>query len=292
MKKINFTYFLVSLVLTLGFFFILNFTSNNPTNTINTTYKNIGNVIQPPSLPNRLTFCGEEVPLYNSSVKESLDRELIVNTYWHSSTILIIKRANRWFPLIEKILKENDVPEDFKYLAAIESNLTNTVSPAGAVGFWQLLKSTAKKYGLKIDKNVDERYNIEKSTEAACKYLKDNYKKFGSWTLAAAAYNFGHNGLLKQMKRQKSKNYYNLVLGEETQRYIFRILALKEILNNPIKFGFEISESDLYKPYNTKFIKVNKSISNLASWSKKNKINYKTLKLFNPWLRTNQGSGR
>ena len=186
-------------------------------------------IVSPP-LPEEIDFCGEDVPLANYEVLERLDREFIVNTYWHSSTILLIKRANRWFPVIEEILDENDIPEDFKYLALIESNFTNVVSPAGATGFWQFMKEPAQKYGLEVNSQVDERYHIEKATKAACDYLRDSYEQFGSWTLAAASYNMGTNGVENQIERQKTKNYFNMVLSEETSRYIFRILAVKEIL--------------------------------------------------------------
>ncbi|MCX7797779.1 MAG: lytic transglycosylase domain-containing protein [Melioribacter sp.] len=240
-----------------------------------------------PTLPHELDFCGEKVPLEDIDVKERIERELLVNVYWYSSTILAIKRANRWFPVIEPILKKYGIPEDFKYLAVIESNLSNVVSPAGAVGFWQLMESTAKKYGLEVTKEVDERYNIEKSTEAACKYLREAYSKYRSWTLAAASYNYGMNGIDIQVSRQKTKNYYNLFLNTETYRFVARIIAMKEIMNNPEKYGYFLKEEELYKPIETKEIKVKSSVNDLVVFAKEHNINYKILKLLNPWLREN-----
>ena len=193
-------------------------------------------------LPDNLNFAGEPVPVQNPDIKERMDRELLVNTYWQSNGLLLFKRANKYFPIIEPILKEEGVPEDLKYLAVIESGLTQAVSPARATGFWQILKETGKEYGLEVNDNVDERYHIEKSTRAACKYLKASKERFGSWTLAAAAYNAGNYGVSREMERQNVNGYYDLLLGEETGRYVFRILALKEILSNPGKYGFNFQE--------------------------------------------------
>ncbi|MFA8342398.1 MAG: lytic transglycosylase domain-containing protein [Rhodothermaceae bacterium] len=241
-----------------------------------------------PQMPEKIDFCGEKVPLENFYVKERLDRELIVNKYYHSSTILVLKRSARWFPVIEKILKENGIPEDFKYLSVIESNLENAVSHKGATGFWQFMKAAGKRYGLEINSEIDERYHVEKSTLAACKYLKDAYKKFGSWTLAAASYNRGMNGIRRQIKRQKAKNYYNLVLPEETSRYVFRIIALKDLFKDPSKYGYYLTDDELYKPIETYQVKVKSKINHWADFAKRYKINYKTLKLFNPWIRDNK----
>ena len=238
-----------------------------------------------PKLPDQLSFCGENVPLQNIDVKERLDREIIVNTYWHSLSILSMKRANRWFPVIEPILKQYNVPDDFKYLSLTESILTNITSPAGAVGFWQFKKEAAREYGLEINKEIDERYNVKKATAAACKFLLDSYKKYGSWTLAAASYNFGKSGIDEQLTRQETSNYYNLVLPEETSRYIFRILAIKEVLENPAKYGFHLDPEDLYPPYQTFEIEINTKIPNWAKFAKEKGINYKILKMLNPWLR-------
>lgn len=236
-------------------------------------------------VPENLFFAGEPVPVNDPDIYERMDREMLVNAYWESSTWLILKRANKYFPIIEPILKNNGVPDDFKYLAVIESGLTNAVSPAKATGFWQILPETGKQYGLEVNAVVDERYHLEKSTEAACKYLKDAKAKFGSWTLAAASYNAGMAGIGKQLERQKEANYYNVLLNEETGRYIFRILALKEIMQNPAKYGYNIEQSKLYKPIPVSTVMVDTAVSDFADFSKKLGINYKILKLHNPWLR-------
>jgi len=241
-------------------------------------------IISPP-IPKRLSFCGEKVPLYNWNVKERLDRELIVNTYFHSSTILYLKRARRWFPVITSILKRYGIPDDFKYMAVVESGLKNVVSPKGAVGFWQIMEKVGKKYGLEINKEIDQRYNVEKSTEAASKYLLNAYTKYGNWTLAAASYNLGINGIDKQIKRQKTKNYYNLVLNQETSRFVFRLLAIKQIMQNPEKYGFDLNKKDLYPPLKYYVIKVKSRVKQWTNFAEKHGINYKTLKLYNPWLR-------
>ena len=254
--------------------------SNNNNTQQNCSVKSI-------NIPDELYFCDEKVPLKNFDVVESFDKELLINTYWQSQTILFIKRANKYFPIIESILKEQNVPDDFKYLALAESGLENVVSPAGAKGFWQFLEGTGKEYGLEINKEVDERYHIEKSTRAACKYLNKAYKKFGSWAMAAASYNIGRTNLLKQISRQKTDNYYDLVLGEETGRYIYRILAIKTILENPEKYGFCVSKNHLYFYPKYEIAVIDTSISDLAVFAKKNKTNYKILKELNPWLRDN-----
>lgn len=240
-----------------------------------------------PIVPDELSFSGERVPLENFEVYERIDRELIVNTYFHSATILSIKRANRWFPIIEPILRRYNVPDDFKYLMVAESGISNAISPAGATGYWQFMEAAALKYGLDVNKEVDERYHVEKSTEAACKYLLDSYSKFNSWTIAAASYNMGVSGVDRQIERQKTKNYYNLVLNEETSRYIARIIAIKEIMSRPESFGFYIKEDQLYQPLVFKEEHVRGSINDLAEYAISKGINYKILKLYNPWLRDN-----
>ena len=237
--------------------------------------------------PENISFCDEQVPLELLDVRERLDRELLVNTYWQSNMLLLIKRSYRFFPLIEKILNEEKVPQDFKYLAVIESGLENVRSPKGAKGIWQIMPATAREYGLEVNKNVDERYNLELSTRVACKYLKKAKKKFGSWTLAAAAYNRGITGISRNLSRQKVENYYDLLLGRETSRYIFRILAVKEIMENANNYGFIFQENDLYKPYEIRKIELDTAISNITDFSKKMGINYKTMKLHNPWLLEN-----
>ncbi len=244
-------------------------------------------IIETPKLPKKLDFCGEKVPLYNFDVSERIERELISNTYWHSSTLLALKRANRWFPVIVPILKKYGIPEDFKYLAIVESNLENVASPAHAVGFWQLLKKTARHYGLEVNKSVDERYDPWKSTEAACKYLLKAKKKFGTWTLAAVSYNVGMRNLSDQIKRQRTRVYYNMNLNDETARYLYRLLAIKSIFQNPAQYGFLVEKSLLYKPLEYTTEKVNRSIKDLAKWANIRGLNYRTLKIYNPWLRDN-----
>ncbi|MDA3954310.1 MAG: lytic transglycosylase domain-containing protein [Bacteroidales bacterium] len=237
------------------------------------------------ALPTKLSFADEVVPMDNFDVRESIDQELLVNTYWQSQTILFIKRANKYFPEIEAILKEKGIPDDFKYLVLAESGLKNAVSPSGAVGVWQLLDGTAKDYGLEVNSEVDERYHLKKSTEAACDYIKDAQELFGTWTMAAAAYNVGRKGLMQQVNRQKEDNYYNLLLNNETGRYIYRILAIKLILENPDQFGFHVREKDMYALVPTYEVKVDSSVKDFADFAKKHAINYKLLKYFNPWLR-------
>ena len=233
----------------------------------------------------KLNFSGEATPLKIADVKERFDRELQVNVNLHSSTILAIKRASRAFLVIEPILKKNGIPDDFKYLAVIESGLVNVVSPAGARGIWQFMPETAKERGMEVNENVDERYDLEKSTQAACSYFLSAKGKFGSWTLAAASYNGGMTGVNKQIEIQKVSNYYDLLLTEETSRYVFRILALKEIIENPEKYNFRIAPEELYATLPTRKIEIDSSIADLADFAKSQGINYKILKIHNPWLR-------
>ena len=238
-----------------------------------------------PKPSSTIYFANERVPLENPDIWERYDKELLKNTYWQSNTLLLHKRAAKYFPVIEPILKKNNLPDDFKYLALTESGLENVTSPAGAKGFWQIMKSTAKEFNLEVNSEVDERYHIEKSSQAACDFLNSAKEKFGSWTLAAAAYNMGRSGLLKQMNRQKSYAYYDLLLNNETSRYVFRILAIKEIIENPKKYGFQFRTEDLYKNIPTYEVMVDTNISSWADFSKEYGINYKILKLHNPWLR-------
>ena len=239
----------------------------------------------PMYFPTAVDFAGEPAPLQISDVRERLDRELLINANLDATTVLIIRRANRAFPIIEPILQKYGVPDDFKYLAVIESGLVNATSPLGAKGVWQFMPDTAKEKGMEVNELVDERYHLEKSTEAACKYLLTAKEKFGSWTLAAASYNGGMTGVGKKIDEQKVSNYYDLGLTEETSRYVFRILALKEIMKNPAVYGFSIYESDLYSRIPSKKIEVDSTISDLANFAKIQGINYKILKIHNPWLR-------
>lgn len=246
-------------------------------------------VVPPPhsseiSMPDEIALAGEPTPLQRQDVQEALAKELIVNTYLHSHTIQILQTAPRVFAIIEPILKKHGIPDDFKYLAVIESRLNPwAVSPAGAVGVWQIMKNTGKELGLEINDEIDERYHIEKSTEAAATYLKKAYNKLGSWTLAAAAYNGGPNMISKQMTLQKENNYYNLLLGEETERYVFRILALKQIMNHPQMYHFFVSNSNPPEPIQK--VEIKGTIKSWSDFAKSHGITYKTLKRFNPWLR-------
>ena len=236
-------------------------------------------------IPNVMTFAGERVPLQDTDVRERLDREIHVNTYWHSNMLLMIKKANRFFSEIEPLLKKYNLPDDFKYLAVAESGLDNVTSHAGASGFWQFMKATGKEYGLEINNYVDERYNLELATKVAAQYLINSKELFGSWTNAAAAYNAGNAGITKQMKRQDATDYYSLLLNSETGRYVFRILAFKEILSNPEKYGFYVDQQDLYQAIPTKTIIIDTPVTDFAKFAKQQGINYKILKIHNPWLR-------
>ena len=239
-------------------------------------------------IPDSLQLVDESVPINQKDVRERIDRELLVNTYWQSNGLLLIKRKNKYFPTIEPILKSEGVPDDFKYLAVAESGLQNITSPAGAKGFWQIMKKTAKELGLEVNDEVDERYNLEKATHAACQYLKNAKQKYGSWTLAAASYNAGMNKISKELERQKVDNYYDLLLNEETARYVPRIIALKHILEHPKDFGFIFSQDDLYTPYESYEIKIDTGIDDLALFAKEHNMTYKELKLLNPWLRSDK----
>jgi hypothetical protein len=277
---------IVSSALVLALFAFVNKTK--PSKADNDAYRNVINgeyrIFAMP-LPEQLDFAGESVPMERADVRESLDRELLVNTYWHSNTLLAIKRAYRWFPIIEPILKANEIPDDFKYLAVIESTLSNASSPSGANGFWQLLEETGKDYGLEVNEQVDERYDVEKSTYAACHYLKDAYDIYGSWAMAAASYNMGMGGLQRRADQQYQTSYWDLLLNEETSRYVYRILAMKEIFSHADQYGFVMRPAELYEPYRFKTVQVQQSIADLAAFAKENGTTYKLLKIYNPWLR-------
>jgi len=238
-----------------------------------------------PLLPEDINFCGEHIPIDNPDVKERLERELIVNKYFHSYVIQGLRRTQRWFPLIEEILAKNNIPDDFKYLALIESNLENVISPKGATGFWQIMPATGKELGMTINDEIDERYDVIKSTEAACKYLKNAYSLYGNWISVAVSYNAGMGGISRQKERQKTRNFFDLHINEETSRYIFRILALKDVVNNPEKFGYYFRDNDYLKPHLYREISINSSIDNWVDFAISNKITYRTLRLHNPWIR-------
>lgn len=236
-------------------------------------------------LPDQISFAGEMVPLDRSDLREQIDKELQINIYFHSNTIFLIKRAHQWLPQFELVLKKHGIPDDFKYLPLIESGLLNVVSPANAVGFWQIVKSAGKENGLEISREVDQRYDPMKSAEAACKYIKKAYSKFGNWTLVAASYNRGMSGLGRAIEKQKVDSYYDLFLNEETARYVFRIIAIKEIIENPERYGFKISPQHLYQQDSVRMVEVDSTIPDLVDFALAQGTNYKLLKRFNPWLR-------
>lgn len=247
--------------------------------------KHPNNTITGYPIPEEIYFAGERVPLENFDVRESLDRELQINAYWQSQTILFIKKAKRFFAIIEPILKENGVPDDLKYMAVAESGLLNVVSPAGAAGLWQFLEGTATDYRLEMNNEVDERYHLEKATRAATRFLNDSYRVYGAWALAAASYNMGRKNISKQMDRQKASNYYNLILGEETGRYLYRLIAIKLILEDPEKYGFSVLRDDYYPEIPYKIVEVDTPIRSIPDFANQMGVNYKLLKELNPWLR-------
>ncbi len=244
------------------------------------------NKLTPPELPSEINFAGENVPLERWDVKERLDREILINYFSHANMFFLQKMSNRYFPIISERLKANGVPDDFKYLCVAESNLVSTaISPSKAVSFWQFLGGTAPGFGLRVNSEVDERYNIEKATDAACRYLKQAYSKFGTWTGAAASYNCGQAGYNNRAIEQRTKNYYDLLLPEETNRYMFRILAFKHLLENAKDLGFELTDEDKYQPVPFRVVTVQNSIGNLTQFALDNGTTYKMLRLMNPWLR-------
>jgi membrane-bound lytic murein transglycosylase D len=240
----------------------------------------------------QMIFAGEMVPTNNFDIRERFDRELLVNVYWQSQTLLFFKRANRWFPIIEPILKEEGIPDDFKYLALIESGLLNVVSPAGAAGFWQILQSTGRELGLEVTTDVDERYHLEKSTRAAARFLRDAHRLYNSWTSAAASYNMGRAGLNRQITSQKTPGYFDLWLNEETSRYVFRIMAIKAIFENPQGYGFYLQPDDLYPPLDYYTVSVDTTITDLVAFAHHHQVTYKELRTLNPWLRTRELNNR
>jgi hypothetical protein len=241
--------------------------------------------IEHPLLPEEADFAGEPLPLQYFDVREALLREMTVISYWHASMLYTLQLSNRFFPVIEPILEEEGVPDDFKYLCVAESNLQQAVSPAKAAGFWQFLESTAKEYGLEVTAEVDERYHIEKATRAACAYLKKAYEKYGSWTMAAASYNTGHTNLDKQIARQKQTDYYSLLLPEETSRYVFRAVGFKLVMRNPAGYGFNLRSGDLYPPLEWSEKGIAGAVESWADFAGRHGTNYKIFKYFNPWLR-------
>ncbi|MDR0436698.1 MAG: lytic transglycosylase domain-containing protein [Bacteroidales bacterium] len=286
-KHLNLLITLVAIILTA--FITLNFQNkgDNSDEYYQRAFQNNVKIFSP-AIPDSMDFCGERVPLEIYHVFERMDREMLVNVYWQSNILLLIKRANRFFPIIEPILAEQGLPDDFKYLALAESGFTLAVSPAGAAGFWQFLKGTGQQYGLEINNEIDERYHLEKATVAAAKYLKANYNRFGnSWTLAAAAYNTGEGNIRRHIENQQTTDYYNMHLPEETSRYLFRILAFKTIFEDPIAYGIILREKDLYPPIPTRTVVVDTTITDLFAFARQQGTTYQQLKSLNPWLRSN-----
>lgn len=267
---------------------------DSETNERTRTFKDTYHIASPP-IPSDASFAGERVPLNDADVRERLDREFLVNTYWQSNTMLLIKLSKKYFPIIEPILKKNGVPDDFKYLAVAESGLTHAVSPAGASGFWQFLASTGRSYGLEVNSYIDERYHIEKSTEAACRYLLKAREKTGSWTMAAAGYNRGMSGIQRDLNKQNGNGYYDLYLNAETARYVFRIIALKYILSNPRTYGFTLEPKDLYAYPKVMELSVDTTVNDLVLFADRYGVRYKDVKLLNRWIRKDEipnSSGR
>lgn len=279
---------LIAYLLSIGM--LLNCTAED---TQNSSVDSFENFIQPsycaPEIPKEAELFGEKIDLQNYYLRERYDRELMSFSFWHSNIFLLIKRANKFFPIIEPILKEQGIPDDFKYLVLIESTLDQrAISPAKAAGMWQILPTTAEEAGLIINEDVDERYNLEKSTVVACKFLKRTYELTNSWSLAAASYNTGRARVLKQIQQQQTNNYYEMLFSEETNRYVFRILMAKNIMENPKQFGFLLKKSDLYSQIDCDVVKVDSTINNLTDFAKGYGISYQLLKDSNPWLRSNR----
>jgi hypothetical protein len=256
----------------------------------------IPQVIEPVDLDKPFDFAGERLPMDLPDVRERLDQELILNTYRHGNTLLNIKKSYRYFPVIERILAEYGLPEDLKYIAVAESDLSNATSPAGAKGFWQFMSATGRYYGLEISNEVDQRYDLEMATHAACKYLKDYYKRFGSWGLAAAAYNMGGTRLAKDLQEQKAETYFDLNLNQETMRYLFRLVAIKELLKDPRRFGFYLEENEGYTYLDDYTeVEVKTSINSIADFAADQGVSYRDIKYYNPWLissRLSNSSGK
>lgn len=272
-------------IIILLFFSGLLFLNSNTPGTENNVKAISNSYITNPVMPHNINFAGQKVPLEKFDVREALDRELLSVANWHSKTLLTLKRANRWFPVIDRILKKNNIPLDFRYLAVAESGLINDVSPVGAKGVWQLMESTGKELGLEINKNIDERYHMVKSTEAACKYLQSSYDIYKDWVMVAASYNMGKSALKGMQKFQYQKNFWDLALYEETSRYVYRIIAIKIVMENPTNYGFKLKPSELYPEIPTRELTVDSTINELSKWAIMQGSNYKILKYFNPWLR-------
>lgn len=286
-KKLTPTLWVATATLCIGISlpFLLGNAQFNPEE--NSVRSDVSHFTASPAIPEEVSFAGQTIRMDRYDHRERMDRELISFTYMHSSTLLSLKRANRYFPVIEPILKENGIPDDLKYLAVIESGLNHLAkSPAGAAGMWQFMQTTGREYGLEVNTNIDERYNLEKATRAACKYLKDSYKKYGNWLCVAAAYNGGQGRISGQLQKQMVEQAADLWLVEETSRYMFRLLAAKAVFNDPQRYGFMLKREQLYPPIACTTVTVTTGIDNLAQFAKSRNITYAQLKDFNPWLRS------
>lgn len=284
MKSSNIILIILTIIIGIGL--SLSFKVNSGDNSEeNRIYLKESNKVFSVPIPDKVTFIDENVPIDRFYVKEALEKEITVNTYFHSSSIFLIKKANRWFPVIEPILKKYNIPADFKYLAVAESGLENLVSPAGATGFWQLMPNTARELGLEVNADIDQRYDVELSTEAACKYLNKAFEKYGNWTLVAASYNAGMAKISEEIQRQQHSNYYDMIFVEETSRYVYRIIAIKNLLENPSDYGFFIRSKDLFQPFNLKKIAIDSTIRNIPAFAKSYNLSYKEFKIYNPWIR-------
>ncbi len=241
-----------------------------------------------PALPEKASFAGESMPLEYFDVRESLQREMTIINYWHGSLSYIVQLSGRYQGMIERILKEEGIHPDFFYLCVAESSLQPQISPANARGYWQFLGTTGKEYGLEINSQVDERYNWEKSTRAACRYFKKAYEKFGTWTLAAASYNVGMANVTDRIGYQSIKNYYDMQLPPETARYVYRAVAFKIIMNDLKKYGFNIKEEDKYKPLKYKVVEVKGPVANWSDFAARHNTNFKMIKMYNEWIRSNK----
>jgi hypothetical protein len=270
------------LLFTLFYILIKGFIIPPSANTISYTDSNLS--VLGLNIPANLHFCGERIPANDFAIKDDLEKEFFSNSYWKNNSVILFHKAQRWFPYIEPILKEEGVPDDFKYLAVIESHLSNVTSPVGAAGFWQLVPVTAGYFGLEVNSEVDERYDVEKATHTACKLIKQAYQVFKNWTLSAAAYNRGIGGILNAMKNQGTNNYYDLMLNSETGSFVYRILAYKTLFSSPEHFGIKKKNWSYYPkvPYN--YYKVDSSITDLNNFAKYIGTSTGTIKLFNPWL--------
>ncbi|MCB0637953.1 MAG: lytic transglycosylase domain-containing protein [Lewinella sp.] len=270
-------------LLALAGFLIL--TASQPEQDASAFMDNVPQIFKPVDLDQPFLFAGETLPTDNFDVRERLDRELTVNTYWHSSTILSIKSMLRYFPIMERILREEGVPEDLKYVAVAESSLRNAVSPAGARGIWQFMEGTAGDYNLEVNREIDERYDLEKSTRAAAQYFKRLHDRFGSWALATAAYNMGASRLRSTLEEQRAESYFDININEETSRYYFRLVAIKYIMEDPRAFGFYLDQEDYYAPLNDyRTVEVSGPVENWGDFAREHGTTYRMLKVYNPWL--------